>query len=69
MLDFIAVYPSGSKVIVNTGEMAVVIRQNKGFPERPVLQLIADKSGNIVEGVLVRDMMEYTSLFIDRVID
>ena len=69
LLDFIAVYPSGSKVIVNTGEMAVVIRQNKGFPERQVLQLIADKSGNIIEGVLVRDMMEYKSLFIDRVID
>lgn len=69
LLDFIAVYPSGNKVIINTGEMAVVIRQNKGFPERPVLQLIADSSGRMVEGILVRDMLEYTNIFIEKVID
>jgi HD-GYP domain-containing protein (c-di-GMP phosphodiesterase class II) len=69
LLDFIAVYPSGVKVIINTGEMAVVIRQNKGFPERPVLQLIADRQGRIVEGILVRDLLEYTNIFIDKVID
>ena len=69
LLDFIAVYPSGEKVIINTGEMAVVIRQNKGFPERPVLQLIADRNGRIVEGTLVRDLLEYTNIFIERAID
>jgi len=69
LLDFIAVYPSGNKVIINTGEMAVVIRQNKGFPERPVLQLIADRNGRMVEGVLVRDLLEYTNIFIEKVID
>lgn len=69
LLDFIAVYPSGNKVIINTGEMAVVIRQNKGFPERPVLQLIADRNGKVIEGVLVRDLLEYTNIFIENVID
>ena len=69
LLDFIAVYPSGNKVLINTGEMAVVIRQNKGFPERPVLQLIADRNGKVIEGVLVRDLLEYTNIFIEQVID
>ena len=49
--------------------MAVVIRQNKGFPERPVLQLIADRNGKVIEGVLVRDLLEYTNIFIEQVID
>ena len=69
LLDFIAVYPSGNKVRINTGEIAVVIKQNKGFPERPVLQLIADKKGRMVEGVLVRDLLEYTNIFIEKVIN
>lgn len=69
LLDFIAVYPSGSKVRINSGEIGVVIKQNKGFPERPILQLIADKKGRIVDGVLVRDLLEYTNIFIEEVIN
>jgi len=69
LLDFIAVYPSGNKVRISTGEIAVVIRQNKGFPERPVLQLIADRRGRMVEGVLVRDLLEYTNIFIEEVLN
>jgi len=69
LLDFIAVYPSGSTVKTNTGELAVVIRQNKGFPERPVLQLITDNRGKMIQGVLVRDLLEYTNIFIEKVIN
>lgn len=69
LLDFIAVYPSGSVVTTNFGELAVVIRQNKGFPERPVLQLIADKQGRKIDGILVRDLLEYTNIFIEKVIN
>lgn len=69
LLDFIAVYPSGSTVRINSGDLAVVIRQNKGFPERPVLQLIADKNGKMIEGILVRDLLEYNNIFIEKVLN
>lgn len=69
LLDFIAVYPSGSKVITNEGDTAVVIRQNKGFPERPVIQLLIDKNGNMMEKKQLRDLLVYNNLFIERVLN
>lgn len=69
LLDFIAVYPSGSKVLTSEGDVAVVIRQNKGFPERPVIQLLIDKNGNMMEKIQVRDLLEYNNLFIEKVLN
>lgn len=69
LLDFIAVYPSGSEVITSDGEKAVVIKQNKGFPERPVIQVVSDKEGNAIEEVVVKDLLKNNSLFIDKVLN
>ena len=67
LLDFTAVYPSGSEVITNEGEQAVVIKQNKGFPERPVLLIVTDKNGNSKKEV--KDLLENNSLFIEKVLN
>ena len=48
---------------------AVVIRQNKGFPERPVLQLVSDKDGKKYEEPQVIDLLENNNVFIEKVID
>ena len=69
LLDFIAVYPSGTKVITNQGQTAIVIRQNKGFPERPVIQLLLDQEGNSIEPTQVKDLLENNNLFIEQVIN
>ena len=69
LLEFVAVYPSNSSVITNKGDYAVVIRQNKGFPERPVLQLVSDKDGKKYEEPQVIDLLENNNVFIEKVID
>ena len=69
LLEFTAVYPSGSKVFTNEKETAIVIRQNKGFPERPVLQIVADKSGKTMEGNVIKDLLEYNNVFIENVLN
>ncbi len=69
LLDFTAVYPSKSVVITNGGECAVVIKQNKGFPERPVLQLLSDKYGKNYEEAIIVDLLECKNIFIEKVID
>lgn len=69
LINFIAAYPTGSEVITNEKEKAVVIRQNKGFPERPVLQIIEDKEGKPVKNVVIKNMLEYNYLFIDEVLN
>lgn len=69
LLEFTAVYPSGSKVITNEKESAIVIHQNKGFPERPVLQIITDKNGNTVEETIVKDLLKNNNVFIESVLN
>ncbi|WP_099469803.1 HD-GYP domain-containing protein [Konateibacter massiliensis] len=66
-LDFIALYPNGTKVETNEGEIGVVIRQNSNFKERPVLSITKDKSGNNIKKE--KDLLKYLNIFIERVIE
>ncbi len=68
LFTFVAVYPAGSKVITSSGEIAVVIGQNKGFPERPVLKLVKDREGNDITDDITLDLLENNSVFIKPVI-
>ncbi len=68
LLEFTAVYPAGSLVVLNTGETAVVVRQNKQFPERPVLKIVKDKAGNTVNEEKLFDLLEVKTAYIENVI-
>lgn len=68
-LEFIAVYPIGTKVITNEGETAYIIRQNKSFPERPVLKIIKDKKGKDVTDKVIKDLMKNYKIFIEQVLN
>lgn len=68
LLDFTAVYPVGTLVVLNTNEVAVVVRQNKQFPERPVLNIIRDKNGKALSESLECDLLESKNKVIDKVL-
>ena len=68
-LKFIAVYPTGSRVRTNEGEVAVVVRQNKEFPERPVLRIVEDKYGKRVEKEVLKDLIKIHHVFIEETLD
>jgi HD-GYP domain-containing protein (c-di-GMP phosphodiesterase class II) len=67
-LQLIAVYPFGSKVRTNRGEVGIVMRQNPHFPERPVLRIVEDKYGQAIHAELVVDLIKDTSVVIQEVI-
>lgn len=67
-LQLIAVYPFGSKVRTNRGEVGIVMRQNSHFPERPVLRIVEDKYGQAIHAELVVDLIKDTSVVIQEVI-
>ena len=69
LLDFTAVYPSGSVVVTNQDEIAVVIKQNKGFPERPIIQITRDKFGNPINDENIVDLVKVNNIFIDSVLE
>lgn len=67
-LQLIAVYPVGSKVRTSDGEMAVVMRQNPHFPERPVLRVIEDKYGQPINAEKIIDLVKNTFVVIQEVV-
>ena len=68
-LSLLAVYPVGSHVLTNEGEFAVVLSQNKGFQDRPVIQILKDKNGKDIQGEVVKDLVKIHNIFIYKVID
>ena len=60
----VAIYPSGTVVRLDTGDVGVVVRQNSADPHRPVVRIVADKAYNIVEPDeidLLHDPVRYIS--------
>ncbi len=68
LLEFTAVYPAGTICMLNTGELGVVISQNKGFPERPVLRLVKNKDGEPITEEITCDLIEVHNVYIEKVI-
>ena len=65
-INFIAVYPIGSIVLTNEKEVGVVIRQNRQYPDRPVIKILKDKQGNVRDGVFVKDLLQENTVFIEK---
>lgn len=68
-LDFTAVYPAGTHVITNEGEEGIVVKQNREFPDRPVLRMIKTKDGSEIPGNVIKDLVLVNNVFIEKVLD
>lgn len=63
-LDTVAAYPNGSVVTTNRGDRAIVIRQNRKCPTRPVIRRIEDIEGVSYIGEEDINLVEDLTLFI-----
>ena len=68
-LSFTAVYPAGTHVMTNEGELAVVVSQNKEFQDRPIIRILKDKDGNAVTEEKILNLVKVHNIFIDKVLD
>lgn len=68
-LGFTAVYPAGTKVITNEGEVGIVLSQNKHFQDRPIIRIIRDKVGNEVKEEVIKDLVKVHHVFIEKITD
>ncbi len=64
----IAIYPEGSMVVLNTGEIGSVVEVNKGMSLRPKIRIIARKEGPPILEPYVIDLSEKLTLFITEVL-
>lgn len=65
ILTTIAWFPNGSKVYTNDGEIGIVLKQNRGLPDRPVIQIIQTSDGTGCRAKnIVKDLTECLTVFI-----
>lgn len=69
LLKTIAVYPVGTKVKTNDGQLAEVIKQNMDAPERPVIRMLEHSDGSPYDTEVLCDMMRKLTVFIVDTID
>lgn len=73
-LRSIALYPTGSSLRLSTGEVGVIIEQNRGLPSRPVVRIIKRerlKNQRMDEDHEIHDvdLSEETTIFINGVLE
>lgn len=69
LLQFVAVYPTGTKVRMSNGTIGVVVSQNESFPDRPKVKLLFDKDGEPMMQGEVTDLLKTLNLVITEVMD
>jgi HD-GYP domain-containing protein (c-di-GMP phosphodiesterase class II) len=69
LLEFLAVYPMGTHVITSEEEVGIVIQQNRGYSDRPVIKIIKDKEGNPAAEQRVIDLKTDTTIYIEKVME
>ena len=67
-LEFTAVYPAGSQVLLSDNRIGKVIRQNREFPDRPVIQIMKDKDRKTVNEEIIVDLIKVNNIFIEKVL-
>ena len=63
-LRSVAAYPTGTIVLLNTGERGIVIKQNADSPTRPVLRMVEEDSSGGWISKDERDLSEELTMFI-----
>ncbi len=57
-LQIMGAYPPGTRVRMDTGEEAVVVRVNPANPYRPVVRMLRDNTGQMLQRLEIVDLME-----------
>ena len=69
LLQFAAVYPTGTKVRLSDQRLGIVVSQNESFPDRPNVKVLEDKDGRPVLKGEVIDLLKTLNLVITEVLD
>ena len=65
----IAIYPVGSVVKLNNGEIGIVIHVSAGLQTRPIVRLIIDAGNHLYDTPRELDLSIELTVFIDKVLD
>jgi putative nucleotidyltransferase with HDIG domain len=63
-----AIYPLGACVRLSNGEEGYVVRQNKGFPDRPIIRVIYDSVTKKPRSIFEIDLLQYSNVVIEDIV-
>ncbi|MFS0787193.1 HD domain-containing phosphohydrolase [Shouchella sp. 1P09AA] len=67
LMECVALFPTGSQVILSNGEVGTVVAQNRGLPHRPIVKLIYINQQNEDElNVETVDLAKMLTLFVTQ---
>ncbi|MGB9887254.1 MAG: HD-GYP domain-containing protein [Moorellales bacterium] len=66
-LENLALYPTGTPVMLSTGEVAVVVKTTRGLPRTPLVRVVLDREGRPVPPYEL-DLAQFPDLVITRVL-
>lgn len=69
IMDNIAWFPNGCKVLTNEGELALIVGQNKSLPDRPIIKILRTSDGEECAGEVIKDLTEWLTVFIIDTVD
>lgn len=69
LIDRISLYPAGSFIVLNTGEISRVIKVNEGFPTRPVVEVILDSNKGLLPEPKFINLAEVPLINIKETVD
>ena len=56
--------PIRAELTVTDNDIAEVVSQNKGLPDRPIIRLLQDSMGNPYKENITKDLTEFLTVFI-----
>jgi len=63
-VEYLSIYPIGSLVYLNTGETAILVRSNKGYPTRSIVKVLLTQSKEIETSGKIINLLEDKMLYI-----
>lgn len=67
--NHVAIYPNGTIIKLNTGDVAIVIDSNQKMPTRPLVKLILDPRGRKYISYHEINLQKELTVFIDKVLE
>lgn len=67
-VENVAIYPLGSLVSLNNGEIGVVVDMNKGRQTRPVVRIVFDSESRKLEYIKEIDLSKCPEIFITKIL-
>ncbi|MFH1824462.1 MAG: hypothetical protein ABH873_04465 [Candidatus Firestonebacteria bacterium] len=68
-IEQLSIYPLGSFIKLNSGEIGEVIKTNRNFPTRPVIKIILDKEKKSLEKPKVINLVENPMIQVREAVD